>query len=38
MTGLEDVREVPRRDEDAEVREDLRVPEDVELVLGRDGR
>ena len=37
MAGLEDVLEVPRRDEeDADVRGDLRVRED-ELVLGRDG-
>ena len=35
--GLEDVLEVPRRDEeDADVRDDLRLREE-ELVLGRDG-
>ena len=39
LTGPEDVLGVPRRDEeDAEVREDLRVREEVELVLERDGR
>ena len=37
--GLHDVLEVPRRDEeDADVREGQRVPDEAELVLGRDGR
>ena len=39
LVGLEDVFEVLRRDEeDADVREALQEREEVELVLGRDGR